>query len=119
MQELKQKLVLLQRLQVKEQVGVKITQNIHTNQKGRAGRPTKSKGPDIEKDNPDPKQPKHDTDRDVNIKPSHWRPKGKGYMRDQLTKRGFRGTRMPDGSKIYKAYYLREVLKRITAGTWV
>ena len=41
-----------------------------------------------------------------------------GYMRDQLTKRGFRETRKPDGTKIYKKDYLEEVLRMIAEGTW-
>jgi colicin import membrane protein len=106
--------------------------------KGKAGRPkntqanakdktkAKSKGPDIKVDTktkpeqPPPKnnKPNHDTDRDVNIKPSYWRSKGIGYMRDQLTKRGFRETRKPDGNKILRADYLREILRRIDAGIW-
>ena len=89
------------------------------NTQAKAKAKAKSKGPDIKVDTktkpeqPPPKnnKPNHDTDRDVNIKPSYWRPKGIGYMRDQLTKRGFRDTRMPDGSKIYKADYLREILR--------
>ena len=102
--------------------------------KGKAGRPkntqanakAKSKGPDIKVDTktkpeqPPPKnnKPNHDTDRDVSRNKQYWRLQGIGYMRDQLTKRGFRDTRMPDGKKILKPDYLREILRRIDAGIW-
>lgn len=41
-----------------------------------------------------------------------------GYMRDQLTKRGFRATRGPDGRKLYKKDHIEEILQMIAAGTW-
>ena len=99
--------------------------------KGKAGRPkntqantqanakAKSKGPDIKVDTKTkPEQPNHDTDRDVSRNKQYWRLQGIGYMRDQLTKRGFRETRKPDGNKILRADYLGEILRRIDAGTW-
>ena len=67
---------------------------------------------------PENNNPRHDTDRDVSINKQYWRGKGIGYLRDQLTKRGFRETRKPDGNKILRADYLREILRRIDAGTW-
>ena len=81
--------------------------------KGKPGRPAntqakakakaKSKGPDIKVDTKTkPEQPNHDTDRDVSRNKQYWRLQGIGYMRDQLTKRGFRETRMPDGKKYTK-----------------
>ena len=67
---------------------------------------------------PENNNPRHDTETDLSTNKQHWREQTIGFMRDQLTKRGFRETRMPDNKPIRRPDYLREILRRIDAGTW-
>ena len=57
-------------------------------------------------------------EKDDNQKPSHWRPKGIAYLKDQLDKRGFRTTHKANGKKLLRPDYLEEVLRMIAAGRW-
>ena len=99
--------------------------------KGRRGRPSnaqakaKSRGPNIRVDaknrqeQPPPNNnPAHDTEKDENQKPAYWNKKVLGYLRDQLTKRGFRTTHKPNGKPLRRPDYLEEVLRMIAAGRW-
>ena len=83
----------------------------------------KSRGPNIKKDSesrqePPPPNPAHDTEKDENQKPAYWNKKVLGYLRDQLTKRGFRTTHKPNGKPLRRPDYLEEVLRMIAAGRW-
>ena len=101
--------------------------------KGRPGRPSntqpkakaKSRGPNIKKDSetrqeqpPPNNNPAHDTEKDENQKPAYWNKKVLGYLRDQLTKRGFRTTHKPNNKPLRRPDYLEEVLRMIAAGRW-
>ena len=93
--------------------------------KAKAHPKAKSRGPNIKKDsesrqeNPPPNNnPAHDTEKDENQKPAYWNKKVLGYLRDQLTKRGFRTTHKPNGKPLRRPDYLEEVLRMIAAGRW-
>ena len=103
--------------------------------KGPTGRPSntqpkpkaksRARGPNIRVDaktrqEPPPpnNNPAHDTEKDENKKPSYWNKQLLGYMRDQLTKRGFRTTHKPNGKALRRPDYLEEVLRLIAAGRW-
>ena len=71
--------------------------------KGKRCRPTNiqpnpnTQGPPPVKKGNLKKRPDHDTEKDENRTKTHWRKATKGYLVDQLSKRGWKWPKTPDG----------------------